>query len=563
MRTVRFNAIGLGALAATTALGVGYFIQASTPTLAQAKSQDNKCAVCSGFHAETFTGTFRQATPADVVEWINEKGIHLKVDYQDLPKSPLTLAFDNLDEQGVVLAFGKSVGMQPVNRDGVYSLMRGVGGDSTSEPLGSEDSQERSKFRVLIGPDGSLSHGLRMSSLQDRDEDIEIVFGLDFDDEFDFDFDFDFDWDEDFDFDFEGLQDFNFQIPDVGKIIEEVMAALKDAGIGEGDQKLTDDQKAKLKASLKERLGGLHERMGGMNLRLRGLGDGMHLKELMELRGLEMGKLEGLMELRGLEMGKLEGLMELRGLQDSKLKRLFEMDLDKMRHDDGRELTDKEKQDVKKAMADARKAMEEAMKNFNSEGFRLRMSEGMKAQEKAMLRLQERFGKDGEGLRFGGFDSEAFEKMMQEQFGKDGKGLRFGGFDSEAFEKMMKGRFGNSGEGLQLRGFDSEGFAKMMQERFGENGELQKSLKEMNGKLKIQMKDIELKLENLRKFMDSLTDEQKALAKKQGHLNWSDLTKKQQELLGDFGKEGGTIRFNMDDRNVTIKKDNKKGGISA
>ena len=53
------------------------------------------------------------------------------------------------------------------------------------------------------------------------------------------------------------------------------------------------------------------------------------------------------------------------------------------------------------------------------------------------------------------------------------------------------------------------------------------------------------------------------LAKKQGHLNWSDLTKEQQNLLGEFGSSDGTIRFQFDDNAIEIKKDKKKGGISA
>ena len=126
----------------------------------------------------------------------------------------------------------------------------------------------------------------------------------------------------------------------------------------------------------------------------------------------------------------------------------------------------------------------------------------------------------------------------------------------------MKERLGERGEGLRFEGFDREKFEKMMKEQFGENGSFKKRMEKMQGELKIHMKDLELKLANLRKFMDSLTDEQKALAKKQGHLNWSDLTKEQQKLLGEFGKSAGTIRFHIDDEAIEIKQKQKKGNNS-
>ena len=533
MRRYQRFQISVGALAVAAVVGLGYAAASLSPTKAYART-----ALGQSHDSQTsYTRAFRSARPTEIVEWMREQGVRLDVDEAGLPGTLCTLNFQGIDQDEMVRAFGKLAGLRTERRGDVYSLMRGVGADSPSESLGAEDTQgRRIGGRAFFGSQGlGVWTGLpqiRVQRKSGEEEEFEIEFEFDFDFDFDFDEEFDFDSDDEFDFDFE------VQVRDVDQIIREVMAAIDEAGLM-GDQKLTDEQKAKLKARLKERLGRLHGRMGLLEQRLGRINERMlergermrlrfdsdefkkhmdemqrhfdsgefkkHMEEMQRhfdsdefkkhMKELELHKLpEGLhlkelMELRGLPEGlHLKELMELRGLQDRKMSK-----------------EDRERLE---------KAMKELRERFGQRGeFKKHMKAAMKAREKAMAALKERLGERGEGLHFEGFDKEKFEKMMKEQF--------------------------------------------------GERGEFRKRLEKMQGGLKIRMKDLELRLDNLRKFMESLTDEQKALAKEQGHLKGSDLTKEQQKLRGGFGKDGGTIRFNIDDEAIKIPTEKKKGGISA
>ncbi|MCH8979898.1 MAG: hypothetical protein IH945_11750 [Armatimonadetes bacterium] len=241
-----------------------------------------------------------------------------------------------------------------------------------------------------------------------------------------------------------------------------------------------------------------------------------------------------------------------------------------------------------------KKQMEEMQKHFNSDKFKMRMKElelhggdgrvfigglpeGLHRKElmelhglpegqhlKELMKLR---GLHGREMSMEGREEiEMALKELHEQLGEGGELRKHLAEAMKAREKAMaamKEHLGERGEGLHFERFDKEKFEKLMKEQFGERGEFRKQMEKMQGELKIKMKDLELKMANLRKFMDSLTDDQKALAKEQGHLKWSDLTKEQQKLLGEFGKEGGTMRFHIDDEAIKITREKKKGGISA
>ena len=83
--------------------------------------------------------------------------------------------------------------------------------------------------------------------------------------------------------------------------------------------------------------------------------------------------------------------------------------------------------------------------------------------------------------------------------------------------------------------------------------DFKKHLEQMQKELGENMKVLQIKLENVKKFIASLTPAQRELAKKQGHLKPSDLTKEQRELLGIGTDETVNITFQIDGEKVTIK----------
>jgi hypothetical protein len=217
MTTNRSIKTGLATLALVGAVTLGG--AALTPVLARAKSG-----------GETYSHAFRQATAGEVLAWMRSQGIDVQVGQGLLPEGRMSFAFDGMKRDELVRAFGTMVGLRTVQRDGVYSLLKGVGGDGTAERLGSEDAGDPCPLSSLDLP-------------QDVWE-IELP---------DQDFDFDHDFDHDFDFDFEMFDPGQ----DVGRIVEEVMKALEEAGVFSG-KALNEEQKQALQERLHERLGKMH-----------------------------------------------------------------------------------------------------------------------------------------------------------------------------------------------------------------------------------------------------------------------------------------------------------------
>ena len=69
--------------------------------------------------------------------------------------------------------------------------------------------------------------------------------------------------------------------------------------------------------------------------------------------------------------------------------------------------------------------------------------------------------------------------------------------------------------------------------------------------------------EKIKKLMDSLTDKQQELMKKQGYLTPTDLTPTQRELLGDMGKGQFEFAFSVDGKSIRIKNKEPKAAGSV
>jgi hypothetical protein len=126
----------------------------------------------------------------------------------------------------------------------------------------------------------------------------------------------------------------------------------------------------------------------------------------------------------------------------------------------------------------------------------------------------------------------------------------------KAMEEMHKSGF---------KGLSPEQIEKMKAEGMRINSdEFKKHMEEMRKHLGENMKVMQIKLENVKKFVASLTPAQRELADKQGFLRPEDLTKEQRELLG-IGEDKGEVNlsFSVDGKKVVIKSGAKKTAITA
>lgn len=441
------------ALALGTALAVGLGAAVLQPLVARAKAG-----------GETYTFAFQRAMPQDVLRWMEVQGIAVQVNPADLPQKHLSFAFDGIERDELVKAFGSLVGLTAEKRGDVYSLMKGVGSDSANETLGSEGVCQSRGSGIIGG-----GWGMRDEERQQLEKELQKldpkIFAMP--EGFDFDFDFDFDHD----FDMEPGQEFFMVGPGFGQdpkaLVEEIMKALEESGAFSG-QKMNDEQKAALKARLTERLGRLHG--GGMKM----FDEQGHMRMMEELQ--KSGKLQG------------EG--------------------------------------HKKAMEEMQKAMEE-MRKSGYKGMTSEQIDKMKA----------------EGMRF---NSDEFQKHMEQMH--------------KAIEEAHKSGF---------KGMSPEQIEKLKAEGMRINSdEFKKHMEEMRKHLGENMKVMQIKLENVKKFVASLTPAQRELADKQGFLRPEDLTKQQRELLG-IGEDKGEVNmsFSVDGKKVVIKSGAKAGakktGITA
>ena len=444
MQTQDKRRIGLGALAMTTVVALGLVTSALWPVDASAKGDGG-----------TLTHSFQQASPQEVLAWLQKQGLEIRFNKADLPQTHLTFAFDGVQREQVVRELGNMIGMTTQKRGDVYSLMKGVGGDSPSEYLGSEGAsgQDRGLFEGRVWE-------MPFFGGQDQKQELEKA--------------------QEKAFKYEGLpgKGFAYAMPGMGQdpqaIVDEVMKALEEAGVFQG-KKFTDQQKQALREKLTAKLTEAHAKMQMMPFK-GGMPEGFQWKEMPG--GGKMFMLDP-EHMKGLPSGE----------------------------------------EYQKAMKEAQAAMEKALAEIRrsqaEQGQGLKGDELRKAIEQSQVALQKAL----EELRAGGklkmLDEGELKKLHDEHMM----------FDNEAFKKSME--------------------------------EMHKSLGE-------KMKVLRIKLENLKKFLATITPEQKALADKQGYLKTSDLTKEQRELLG-IG-EGGDVdmTFQVDDQKVTIKgKDKaepKKGG---
>ena len=443
------------ALALGAALAVGLGAAVLKPLVVSAKAD-----------GRTYTFAFQRAMPQDVLRWMHVQGIAVQVNPADLPQKHLSFAFDGIERDELVKAFGSLVGLQAERRGDVYSLMKGVGSDSANETLGSEGVGQ-SRGSGIIGGGWGMSDEERKQlekELQRFDHEIVVM-----PKEFNHDFDFVVmpkEFDHKFDFDIEPVQEFFMFGQDHKALVEEIMKALEEAGAFSG-QKMNDEQKAALKARLTERLGRI--RGGGMKM----------FDEQGHMRMMEELQMSG-------RLHQLQG------------------------------------EGHKKAMEEMQKHMEEMRKS----GFK-----GLTSEQIEKLK--------SEGMRV---NSEEFQKHMEQMH--------------KAMEEMHKSGF---------KGLTPEQIEKMKAEGMRINSdEFKKHMEEMRKHLGENMKVMQIKLENVKKFVASLTPAQRELADKQGFLRPEDLTKEQRELLG-IGEDKGEVNmsFSVDGKKVVIKSGAKKTGIST
>ncbi len=452
MTTNRSIKTGMATLALVAAVAIGG--AALSPILVKAEAQD-----------KTFSHSFRMVRADQVLSWMGKQGIEVQVQQSDLPNRLLTFAFDGMGQDELVKTFGSMVGMRAEKRGDVYSLLKGVGGDGQSEPLGSEDTRGPMdcQERGIIGMGFACPEGLEFMPGELEMIELEL-------DELGQDFDFDFD----------------FEMPelaqDPGALVEEIMKALEEAGAFSG-KKMTESEKQALKERLHERLSKAH---------------GRHL--FMGPEGFQF---------KMLEPGQF-----------------YKFDPEHMKG-----LNEQQRKEIEEAHKAMQKAMEEA---HRAGAFKLDRAEFEKMQEE-----MQKLHKEGAFK----FTPEQIEKMKAEGFYK---------VDKAELERMQKEMGKLHKEGAFK--FTPEQIEKMKAEgHFFDQEAFKKHMEEMHKHLGENLKVMQLKLENLKKFMSSLTPAQKELAKKQGHLRPEDLTKEQRDLLGIDGKGDVDFTFQNNGEKITIK----------
>lgn len=191
-------------------------------------------------------------------------------------------------------------------------------------------------------------------------------------------------------------------------------------------------------------------------------------------------------------------------------------------------------------------------------GVRQALEQAMSALERAMSQLE------GHGAM--GMDPRHMAELEKE-LGKGGK-MRIHQMDEKAMLELEQ-HLGKGGEfEFKFDEKEMQEHLKQMEKHLGKNGTLKLHLDEMNKGLSKGMKIHQIKMENIKKFIKSLTKDQKALAEKQGFLKPTDLTKDQRVLLELSSDKDIDMSFSVDGEKVRIKSGNAKGkltttGISA
>ena len=332
--------------------------------------------------------------------------------------------------------------------------------------------------------------------------------------------------DPEFDFDFEGFYEPFGQ--NANQLVEEIMKALDEAGVFSG-KKLDESEKRALKERLAEKISRMHGGAffgpeGGMFRMMPGKEgfegvyrfDPEHMKQFGQDHQKAMEGLHRHME-ELQKQGKLHGM---------------------------------DKEAMAKAHAEMRRAMEEMHKGGMFQKLTPEQLEKMKAEGKVHFLDQEHMRKMMEEMHKGGM----FQKLTPEQLERmkaEGK-VQF--LDQEHMRKMME----EMHKGGMFQKLTPEQLEKMKAEGKFFDGELfRKNMEEWQKKFGEDMKVMQLKLENVKKFIASLTPAQKELAEKQGYLRPEDLTKAQRELIGIEGKSGVDLQFHIDGQKIVIKGSDK------
>jgi hypothetical protein len=314
---------------------------------------------------------------------------------------------------------------------------------------------------------------------------------------------------------------------DPGALVEEIMKALEESGALSG-KKLTQSEKDALKERLTERLGKLH---GGMML----FGPDHFKYALPGKEGQRFFMFDP--EQHKMRMEELHKHLQ---------------ELEKSGHLNKEEMA-KAQEEIKRAMQEMEKSgamhrfTPEMLEKMKAEGqFKMFDPEHMKMFEGQQKMRMEELHKHLQELEKSGklhrFTPEMLEKMKAEG--------HFKMLDQEHMKKMME-ELHKEGGFMKL---SPEQLEKMKAEgKFFNDEAFKKHMEEMQKHLGENMKVLQLKLENLKKFAASLTPEQRKLHDKQGYLTPEDLTKEQRALLGIDGKGEVNFIYNNDKEKITIK----------
>lgn len=176
---------------------------------------------------------------------------------------------------------------------------------------------------------------------------------------------------------------------------------------------------------------------------------------------------------------------------------------------------------VVEALMQAREAIDRAMAELHGKGM---MAPHMK--DKMSLH-----GMQGEEMK-------RHMAEMEKRMAEGGK-FKFHAMEGEEMKKHMA---------------EMEKHMQELHKQFGEKGAFKFHIKDFDKEFGEGMKVLKIKMENIKKFVKSLTKEQKARAEKQGYLRPEDLTKEQRELLGvKEGDKDFDMNFNMDGDSIRIK----------
>lgn len=196
---------------------------------------------------------------------------------------------------------------------------------------------------------------------------------------------------------------------------------------------------------------------------------------------------------------------------------------------DFQKLTEEQRKEMEKAMKDAQRSMEEARKSGAFE--RSKLTEKQMDEIRKSIDAAHKSGAF-ERSKMSQKEMEELHKTLEKQFKSDE--WRKGMIDAKQAEKMSK----------ELR-------EKLMRDNKG----MFEKAKDVEG---FRMAPMDFGSQDLQTLVRSLTPDQLEKHRRQGYLNYSDLTPLQRKHLGRMSRDGDwTIQYRGDGRDVTIKSDKR------